>query len=303
MVSNWKYILLPFLLLGIFSGNLRAQELQCQVTVTAPQVGSDQQVFQQLQEAISQYINLRKWTDLKFDPYERIKCRMQIIISERPQVDYFKGTVQVQVIRPVYNSTYETVILNVQDKDFNVKFVPFQPLEFSENTYIDNLTSILNFYAYMIIGFDFDSFELGSGKVYFEKANNYVNLSQNAGEPGWRVQDGIRSRYWLVNNMLDNSFREMHNIYYAYHRSGLDQMEKDVERGRAIILQSLKDLQRLNVKFPGKYIVRVFMDAKGGEITQIFKKALVTEKRQLITIMESLDPSNLDDYQEIMKEN
>lgn len=296
----WLTVLLGFATL--WGGKIKAQEIQAQVTVSAPQVGSDQQVYTQMQDAISQYINLRKWTELKFEPYERIQARIQILINDRPSVDYFKGTIQVQVIRPVYNSTYESLLVNIQDKDFNVRFTPFQPLEFNENGFVDNLTSILNFYAYMIIAFDMDSFEQGAGIPFFEKAQNYVNLSQNSGEPGWRVQDGIKTRYWSCNNALDNSFRSIHNIYYNYHRQGLDLMEKELDKARTNVLNSLKELQRLNVKYPGKYIVRIFLEAKKQEIVNIFSNALVTDKRQLITVMESLDPANLDDYQKVMAE-
>lgn len=278
------------------------QELRCIVDIQTPTQGSDKQVYDQMKEAITKYMNLRKWTDLKFDPQERIKCRMLFIISDRPSVDYFKGSLQVQIIRPVFNSSYESVLANIQDKDIAFNFVPFQPLEFSENAFIDNLTSILNFYAYTIIGLDADSFELSGGKKWFEKANNIVQLAQNANEPGWASFDGNRNRYWLANNLVDNTMRDVHNVYYVYHRQGLDMMEKDLNRGRAAILGALRDLQRLNLKYPAQYITRVFLTAKGPELIAMFKNALPTEKRQLISIMENLDPAGASEYEQIMEQ-
>lgn len=288
-------------LLVLLAFRLPAQELRCMVNIQTPGLSSDPQVYQQLQEAVTKYMNLRKWSEMKYEPNERIKCQMLITLNERPSVDQFRGTLQIQVVRPAYNSTYETVIANIQDRNISFKFVPFQPLEFSENSFIDNLTSILNFYAYIIIGMDMASFELNGGKPYFQKAQNIVNLAQSSGEPGWRNFDGPRNRFWLANNLLDNALRQVHNVYYVYHRQGIDQMEKDLNRARAAILGSLREMQKLNMRFPAKYITRIFLTVKRPEILEIYRNAIVTEKRQLISIMENLDPANLSEYQKLMQ--
>ncbi|MBK9452310.1 MAG: DUF4835 family protein [Bacteroidetes bacterium] len=301
MKLRWFIAIAGFLMLSCLQ-RLQAQELQCIVKVSAPTVGSDQSIYPQMEDAIMKYVNFRKWTDLNYEPRERIKCRLQIIINNRPEVDQFTGTFQVQVIRPVFNSEYESMILNVQDADINFKFVPFTPLEFSENNYIDELTSLLNFYCYMIIGFDQESFEMGGGAVHFQKAQTIVNLAGNSGGSGWRNYDGTRNRYWLVNDMLDNSMRQIHNIFYVYHRQGLDQMEKNLVAGRTAVLGALRELQKMNQRFPGKYITRVFYTAKGPEIIQIFSKANMQEKAEVIRIMSEVDPSNASDYEKINEE-
>lgn len=296
------YTLLTAFALVFGVSKIQAQELQCIVNVSAPTVGSDQTVYPQMQDAISKYVNFRKWTDLKFEPLERIKCRMQLIINERPEVDQFRASLQVQLIRPVYGSDYESMVINIQDKDIAFKFVPFTPLEFSENNYIDELTSILNFYCYMLVGFDQESFELSSGIPYFQKAQQIVNLAGNSGGAGWRNFDGTRNRFWLVNDMLDNSLKQIHNIFYVYHRQGLDQMEKNMTLGRTAILGALRELQKLNQRYPAKYITRIFVTAKSSEIIDIFRKANMAEKAELIRIMSEIDPANGSDYEKINQE-
>jgi hypothetical protein len=293
-------LVLSTVLLGTATAS--AQELQCIVNVSAPTVGSDQSIYPQMQDAITKYINFRKWTDLKYEPQERIKCRLQIMISNRPEVDQFTGTFQVQLIRPVFNSEYESMVLNIQDKDIAFKFVAFTPLEFSENNYIDELTSLLNFYAYMIIGFDQETFENGGGATHFQKAQTIVNLASNTGGAGWRNFDGTRNRYWLVSDMLDNSLRQIHNILYVYHRQGLDLMEKNLAGGRTAVLGALRELQKMNQRYPAKYITRVFITAKSNEIIEIFQKGNIQEKSEVIRIMTEVDPANAADYEKIKDE-
>ena len=278
-----------------------AQELQCVVDIQTPTQGSDKQIYEQMKEAITKYINFRKWTDMKFDPEERIKARMMFIINDRPSIDEFRGTLQVQLIRPVYNSTYESIVINVLDENVAFQFTAFQPLEFSEQNYISELTSILNFYAYMLIGFDSETFGLSGGTPYFEKAQNIVNLAASSGGAGWRNFDGTRNRYWLVTDMLDNGMSRIHNVLYTYHRQGLDQMEKNLPMARKTILNSLREMQRLNQRYPGKFITRVFLTAKSAEIVDIFREADLRDKQQLIKIMDPLDPARSDDYAGILK--
>ena len=280
---------------------LRAQEFFCSVSVQAPQLQSDRQVYTDMQKSISEYMNFRQWSNHKFEPHERIKVTIQIIINDRPAIDYFKGSIQIRVVRPVFNSTYETVLFDIRDQQFSVKYVPFQTLEYSENSYIDNLTSILNFYAYMILAWDYDSFQENGGRDWFSKAQNTVNLAQGSQESGWRSFDASKSKYWLSENMVNSSYKKIHNILYMYHRQGLDLMEKDLQKARSNILTALKELQKLNVQNPGLYIVRVFMESKRGEIPLIFSKAMPHEQQQILTIVENLDPSELNNYKTILE--
>ena len=297
---NIRNLFLSLLLLLAF-GTTQAQELQCVVEIQAPNQGSDKQVYDQMKDAISKYVNFRKWSELKYEPNERIKCRMLFIINGRPAIDEFSGTLQVQLIRPVYNSNYESVVLNVRDQNVSFQYTPFTPLEFSENNYISELTSILNFYCYMLVGFDMETFELRGGVPYFQKAQNIVNLAAADGRGGWRNFDGTQNRYWLVNDVLDNSLAKIHNVLYVYHRQGLDKMERNLTLARKTIIQALRDMQVVNQRYPNKYITRAFVTAKQPEILQIFQKAEIQEKRDLATIMQKLDPAHTDDYTNLMK--
>ncbi|MCB9232255.1 MAG: DUF4835 family protein [Bacteroidia bacterium] len=291
--------LIPFML--IFSA--QAQELQVSVSVSAPAFGSDKAVFEDMQKNISQYFNQRIWTNHKYLQYEKIKANIVILISDRPQIDYFKGTLQLRVTRPVYNSTYETVLANIQDKNFDVRYVQYQTLEFSENSYIDNLTSILNFYANIILGIDYASFSPNGGLEYFQKAQSIVSLAANSKETGWQSMDGMRSRYWLAENMINSSYKKIHEVYYQYHRLGLDQMTDDLPKARATVLKTLQTMQKLNLQNPGLYVTILFTDAKQQEIISIFKGAFPNEKQQLIQIMETLDAANVNKYSAVLKDN
>ena len=292
-----------FLLSVLLCLSVHAQEFVCRVQLLTPTIqGVDRNIINQLQQDILQYMNNRKWSNDKFEVNERIKCSMTITITGLPSPDRFEGTMQVQVIRPVYNSSYETLLLNFQDRDFKINYVPFQALEYSENSYVNNLTSILNFYASVILGMDYDSFSKGSGIPFFQRAQNILNLAANAGEPGWKAFDNTRNRYWLVENLLNNSYGLIHDIYYRYHREGLDKMESDINSARGKILECVLDLQKLFVQNPNIYIVQVFIDSKSDELTRIFKKAQPNEKQQFIRVMEQVDPSNLNNYKSILNE-
>ncbi len=281
-----------------------AQELQCMVSVQAPTIqGIDPTILQQFQRDVMQYMNQRRWTNDQFEEREKIKCSITIIITALPSNDRFEGTAQVTATRPVYNSTYETQVFNFMDKQFRCNYVPFQNFEFSENTFVNNLVSQLNFYAYMILGFDYASFSNRGGIPIFQKAQNMVNLAQNANEAGWRAMDDPhRSRYWLAENVLNNSYSTIHDIIYRYHREGLDKMESDVNAGRAVILETLVELQKLFNNNPNIFVIRAFLDAKNIELAQLFKKAFPEEKQKFLRIMEQLDPDKMSQYEAINRE-
>lgn len=297
---------IKFLLLAVVSfHNAFAQELNCRVNVLTPNIqGVDRSVFTQFQQDITQYINNRRWTNDRYDEYEKIKCSFTITITALPSSDRFEGTIQVQVIRPALNSTYETVIFNLMDKDFRVNYVPFQVLEYSENTYLNNLTSILNFYANLVLAADYDCMSLKAGSPYFERCRNIVNLANNSSEKGWRAADDgqNRNRYWFLENLTNNSYAAIHSILYKYHREGIDKMENDVNLGRSKILDTLLDLQKLFVQNPNLYFVQVFNETKSQELIGIFSKATPGEKQQFLRIMTQIDPSNLNNYNNILKE-
>lgn len=298
-------LLVVFLaLLAGRSPRLAAQELNATVTVNAQQIqGVDQNVFRQMEKDIREYVNNTRFTDHVFKSVERIKCNFNIRINRAPSNKTFEGRLTVQLIRPVYNATFESLILKYSDDNFNFEYVPFQQLRYSENTFVDNLTSMLNFWALMVIGFDYDTFGKSAGMPYFKRARNIANLASNSSESGWQPLDGRDVRYWMMENMLNNSYGVMHEILYKYHRQGLDQMFADASSGRKAVMESLEKLHKLSRENPNLLVVREFMRAKKGEIIDIFSDGFPDDKQRLIQIMKKLDPNNLGDYKKILDEN
>lgn len=282
-----------------------AQELLPIVNIQAPGIqGIDRMVLQQLQRDIQQYLSSNRFSEEPFQPNERIKCFFNIVLTALPSPTRFEGTMQVQAIRPVYNSTYETLTLNFNDQDFRVEYSPTNTLQFSENSYTGNLTAILNFYAYIILGMDFDSFGMGAGKPYFEKAQQVLNLAAaNSSEPGWQPGGNfLKSRYWLVENLLNSSYQAFHQVMYQYHRQGLDWFHEDPQAAREKVLLSLAALGAFMQSQPNSILVRVFMDAKSTELMQMFQKAMPDQKQRFVAVMKQVDPTNYSVYETLLQE-
>jgi len=277
-----------------------AQELRCNVTVSARSIqGANQNLFRTMQSDIYEFMNNRKWTDNVFDYDEKIKCNILIKLDEQVSADEFKGSIQVQLTRPVYNSSYTSTVLNIKDSDFHCKYVEFQPLEFNETSNKDNLTNILAFYAYVILGFDYDTFSPEGGTPYFEKAQAIVNNSQNSVMKGWKAFESERNRYWLVENVLNKSYSSFRSAMYTYHRMGLDLMSERVEEGRANIAESLRDIQKVFRRRPSTYILQMFFDAKADELVNVFSKSYPDERTRVLAILNEVDPSNGTKYKKI----
>jgi hypothetical protein len=297
-----KYVSLCLVLLCL-ALQTRAQELFCTVSIDYNRVAQgDKMIFQDMQRAFSEYLNFQKWTEDEFAVNEKIRCNFRIIINERPTSDYFKGTANIQIFRPAFNSTYESVIVNLSDKAFNFKYVQSQPLQFVDNSYTDNLTALLNFYANIILGFDYATFGKNGGNNYFQKAMDWVNLSNASQEPGWTSNSTSQNnRYWLAENLTNRSYAAFQTVLYKYHRQGIDQMVENLPRSRRAVMEAAREMQRLNKQRPLLFITRIFLDAKDDEMIKIFNDAFVNDKKAFIEIMEDLDPSNLEKYQNIMK--
>ncbi|TAE56227.1 MAG: DUF4835 family protein [Bacteroidetes bacterium] len=278
-----------------------AQELLCNVTIDAGRIQSDRSVFEDMQQSISRYLNFQKWTSDEFQGTERIRCNLQIIVTDRPAPDYFVCTANLQVYRPTYNSSYETLILNVADNSFAFRYVPFQQMVFVDNSYQDNLTALLNYYAYLIIGMDYDTFSPNGGAPYFRKAQEIANQAASASqESGWRPQESNRNRYWVTEGLLNSSYASFHNILYRYHRQGLDQMESNPAQARRAITDSLRDLQRLSRQNPLLVLLKTFLDAKDDELVKVYTTAFINDKQAFVEIMQDVDPSNLARYNSVM---
>lgn len=290
------------MLLGIQM--LVAQELLCNVSVNASQVQSDRQIYQEMQKTLSEYVNFRSWTNDQFETQERIRATIQIRIQNRPTADRFEGQATIQVYRPVYNSTYETLLLNFDDLNFDFNYTPFQQLEFVENQYQDDLTSLMNFYVYIILGFDYASFSNGGGNQYFQKALEIANLAQGqTNGPGWRSSGDQRNRFWLVENLTNSRYKRFQELMFTYHRKGLDVMESDINSGRIAILEAIREMREINRTNPLLLINRVFAQAKDKELVKIFMKAQPAQKQEFVQLMTELDPSNASNYNRVMEGN
>ena len=292
------------IILFLFSINpLFSQELRCNVTVSSQKIkGANQNLFRTMQSDLYEFMNNRKWTENVFTYDEKIRCNILIRLDEQISADEFKGSVQVQLTRPVFNSSYETTVLNIKDNNFRARYVEFQPLEFNETSNRDNLTNIMAFYAYVILGFDYDTFSPEGGTPFFEKALAIVNNSQNAREKGWKSFESERNRYWLIENILNKSYSDFRSCMYKYHRQGLDLMSDKPEEGRANIAESLRDIQKVFRKRPSLYILQMFFDAKTDELVNIFSKSFPDERNRVMAILNEVDPSNGSKYAKI-KEN
>ncbi|HBZ66391.1 MAG TPA: DUF4835 domain-containing protein [Bacteroidales bacterium] len=282
--------------------NINAQELNCQMSVTTRQVeGTDKQVYNTLQTALYDFINNRRWSSYSFTIEERIECTIMINVTERVSTDEFKATLNVVLRRPVFKSSYNTVLLNLVDRDFQFKYVELQPLDFQDNAFASELTAIIGYYAYVLVGLDFDSFSPNGGTAFFEKAQNLVNLGQGSAYSGWKAFEGTKNRFWLTENLTNSSYGKLREFMYQYHRLGLDLMSENVEGGRAAITESLKLLQQANRDKPGSYLFQLIMDAKRDEIINVYSGAPDNEKVVAVNLLNELDPSNTAKYQKILE--
>jgi hypothetical protein len=297
MKRTWILIIVCFL-----TQRMMAQELRCNISISSQKIqGANKTVFETMQTDLYEFMNNRKWTEHKFAMDERIECSFFINLEEQISSDEFKGSIQVQIRRPVFNSSYETVLLNIKDKDFQAKYVEYQTLEFNETSNKDNLTNILAYYAYIILGMDYDSFSPEGGTEYFQKAQAIVNNSQNAREKGWKAFESERNRYWLVENLLNKSYSGFRSCTYQYHRQGLDIMSEKTPEGRGVIAESLKSIQKVFRTRPSLYILQVFFDAKSDELVNIFSKSFPDERNRVTVILNECDPSNGSKYEKILK--
>ena len=245
-------------------------------------------------------MNNRTWTNYSFKIEERIECALLITISQKISSDVFKGTINIVLRRPAYKTSYNSASLNFIDKDFQFRYVEYQPLDYFDNVYTSNLTSVLAYYVYILLGLDFDSFSLYGGTPYYEKAQAIVNTAQNAGERGWKAYENQKNRYWLVENLLNPAYQKIRKFIYEYNRKGLDIMSEDTQTGRANITKSLDLLQQLYNERPGLFILQVMLDTKRDEIIDIYSEGSPVEKTKAVNILKKIDPANSSRYQEIL---
>lgn len=287
-----------------------AQELKANVTVVSNQVGNNvnQNVFRTLQTAINTFMNTRKWTTDNFGPNERIECNFLLNLQSTGELNVYNASITVQAARPVFNTSYLSPIINFKDDNIIFKYIEFQQLEFNENrvsgsdALVSNLTAILAYYANMVIAFDYASFSLRGGDLYFQKAQNIVNNAPDGrGISGWKAFDGIRNRYWLVENMTNSRYTIMHDIYYNYYRLGMDKLYEDENAARAEIMNVLNLLNNFITDNPNKMISQFFFQGKSNELIKVFSKAPPQDKLRASEILQRLDITNAGKYKDELK--
>jgi hypothetical protein len=297
-----KYLLTLAIMFMSFLGG--TQEFLCTVQVNSQQIqGTDKSVYETLNTALNEFVNDRRWSNYSFKANEKIECTFVITIKERPSVDQFKANINIVATRPIYGTTYNSTVLNYLDKDFEFEYTEFQALEFQENQFDSNLTSVLAYYLYMILGIDFDTFSEYGGTQFFEKAEQIVSAAQGAGYTGWSSFDNPRNRYWFVDNYLDNNYSGVRNYLYRYHRTGMDILADKTQEGRSEILESLKLLDKVAKEKPGLFILQLITDAKKDEYVNIFKEGNPTEKTTAIELLKEIDPANSSTYLKINQKN
>ena len=293
-MSNSKFIIRLAMLAILLLSNIfyaHSQELNCTVEINSSQIeGTDKSVFTTLQESITEYFNTTKWTNAQFSANEKIECRFFMTIKEYDG-EKFTGDIQVQLSRPVYNSNYTTTLLNFKDTKVEFTYQENEPLIFNENAMESNLTAILNFYAYMFLALDFDSFSPNGGQPYYDKAASIVQMAQSSGEVGWKAYEDTKNRSAVLSAYTDGNTKGIRTLIYNYHRKGLDEMATSPDKGRAAITESLNEIKKIYDVAPMSVALSMFKDAKLDELVNVYSKAGSTEKDQVYELLKPIYPT------------
>ena len=283
---------------------LQAQEINCTVTINSDQIeGSNKQVYETLKTAIEEYMNQNRWTNMTYAEHEKIECSMLLVVKA-VQDNMYHCEMTLQSRRPVYGTTYTTPLLNFKDNQFTFTYQEFDRIEWQQNQFTTNLTAMLAYYCYLIIGHDQDSFQRLGGTPFFEVCEEIVSACQSASmegseQKGWLAFDSNRNRYALINNLLDEAFKKYRNFYYEYHRLGLDEMSANVTNGRARIAEGLPVLKEAYRARPATYVINTFLDAKADEVVDIFSKGTDKEKKAVYDILMDIDATRQNTYDRI----
>ena len=296
---------LGFVIVFLFLGHVAvAQEFHFKVQLNTQQVQNfDQSAVTSLKSAMSDFLNNRKWTNYNFKSGERIECTLLFNITQIIGSDQYVGNFHIIMERPVFHSDYHSPLLNMIDKNVKFRYTPSQSMNFVQNSYSNNLTSLLAYYAYMILGIDFDTFSPNGGTPYYQQAMSIVQSAQNSSDPGWTAVGGTKNRYHFVSEMLNNAYEPLRQFLYQYHRRGLDVMAGNIDAGRRVVLSSLSDLKKVYEKRPDLYDLQLILDAKRNEMIGMFSKAPESQKSRFVDIMSVVDPANGNRYRRILSNN
>lgn len=280
------------LLLFLYFGIVQAQQLNCTINVNADKAAStNKQIFKTLEKSLSEFVNKTDWTGVAYKQDEKINCSMFITVTAYDS-DQFTATIQVQSSRPIYNSSYSSPVLNFNDKDFSFRYTEFENLTFNPTNFDSNLISVIAFYSYVIIGMDGDTFSKQGGSKYLETAQDVANVAISGGYKGWTQTDGNQNRYFLINDMLSNTFSPFRDAMYEYHFEGLDLMHKDLNAAKLKIKDAIITLGKINETRPNAFLTRVFFDAKSEEIVSVYSAGPSMDIRDLIGNLNTISPIN-----------
>lgn len=302
------YSVLVSFFLGAFAQKGMSQELNISVTVQAPNSSiTDPRVFKTMESQIEEFLNTTQWTTDEFEPEERIEGNLLITVTREIDASNFIADFTIQSIRPVFNSTYRSKLLNYKDPGISFTYIENQPIQNSSQKYFDNLSSVLTFYAYVILGLDYDTFSKLGGEKYYSIANNMIQAlpSNVALSGGWSPAQGVatkRGRYYIIENVFNPRMRGMREAMYIYHRKGLDAMYEDVGKGKAVLLSALKSVEKANNAYPNSMMVQLFTDSKNDELIEIFLGADRAEKLRVYDILVSIDPYRASKFA-VLKQN
>ncbi|MBY0535020.1 MAG: DUF4835 family protein [Chitinophagaceae bacterium] len=304
-----RFLIVLLMSFGL-TASLQAQELNARVAVNASLISSqtDKKVFQTLQTTLNTFLNNRKWTNDTYQPQEKINCNFLITIKKTVADNVYSGTLVVQAARPIFNSSYQSPLINFQDESFTFKYVEYQPVEFNENRVsgsdpqVSNLSATLAYYVYLLLGLDYDSFSSRGGDLFFQKAQQIVNNAPDGRDiTGWKPFDSQRNRYWLAENLANNKYALIHDIIYGYYRLGLDMMYENEEEGRNALLNVVNLINTLNTDNPNSMIVPFFFQGKATEIVKALKKADPEAKTRARDILAKIDITNSNLYKQELK--
>ncbi|WP_186757523.1 type IX secretion system protein PorD [Echinicola salinicaeni] len=297
-------IKLILLLCFISTFQVAAQELNFTVAINSDRARTqNKDIFDQMKNSFEQFLNGRSWTNDQFTQEERIKGNILITINDMPQVGFFEATVQIQAVRPIYGTSYESLTFNFVDRNWSFEFLESQPMEFNRYSHLSEITSLLAYYANIVIGIDYDTFSPEGGEPYLEIANNIVSNAQQSSRPGWEQSpSNRRNRYWLMDELYSSQVtRSIREAYYLYHRMGMDQLTKSPEDAYKNILAALQKLEEVNRTIPNSILAISFMDAKSDEISKVLKNAPEEIQQQAVDILLKVDPNNARKYNDILK--
>ena len=281
-----------------------SQELFCNLQVNSSQIQtSDRKVFNSLQKDLYEFINNTKWTNAKFSNEERIECSILINVRKKISNDEYEGSINIQSTRPIFGTSYKSIVFNFVDNNFRFKYLEYQSIDYNPNTHGSNLTAVLAFYVNIILGIDFSTYSENGGYEYFNNALKIVNNAQNAPESGWKAFESDRNRYWLAYDLMDSRYANYLTAMYSYHRLGMDKLSEEPEDARFEITESLESLKSIYRENPSAFLLKIFFDAKNEEIVKIYSESFPNEKARIVNTLVEIDPTNSSKYQTITTEN